>query len=232
MLDGSQTVKLNDPLASSLNDVDVTSVRWAPNSTRLLYVANETQNAIHELYSVGPDGLDKSVLTVPSSQARAVLSPSVSWAPDSSSVVYLSNQTSSAEYDLYNVLRDGSGLVHLNNDLPQGTEINEEHVHWAPDGSRILYLVDTPDGTEEVVSVTSDGTTRAQLHGALGPDGHIVTDGVLWSPDSSWVVYRADQDADEVYELFVSRSDGSVNTKANEPLTADQRIEGSYAWAP
>ena len=52
------------------------------------------------------------------------------------------------------------------------------------------------------------------------------------SPDESTVVYRADQDADEVYELFASRSDGSANIKVNDPLSAGQRIEGSYVWAP
>lgn len=232
LLDGSQNAKLNGPLAGSLNNVDHTSIRWSPNSSKLLYKANETQGAIHELFSVGPDGLDKNVLTMASAVARAVLAPSITWAPNGSSVAYLSNQTSSAVFDLYNVMLDGSVLVRLNNDLPAGMEINTEQVRWAPDGTHILYQIDTVDGTKQIVNVTPDGSTNTPLHGALGSNSHIVADGVHWSPDSNWVVYRADQDADEVYELYVSRSDGSANIKVNVPLSANQRIEGSYVWAP
>lgn len=232
MLDGSQTVKLNGPLVSSLNDVDHTSVRWSPNGSKLLYVANETQNAVYELYSVDADGLDKAVLTMPSAQARAVLSPSVSWAPDGSSVVYLSNQTSSTEYDLYSVMSDGSNIVRLNSDLASDMEINTDRVQWAPGSSQIIYQIDTVDGTKELNTVTSDVMFTANLHGTLGQDQHIVTDGVLVSPDGGWVVYRADQDTDELYELFVTRTDGSANTKVNDPLSAGQRVEGLFIWAP
>src|SRR5690606_22251333 len=49
------------------------------------------------------------------------------------------------------------------------------------------------------------------------------------SPDGTKVAYLADQETDNVYELFVSNSDGSVNLKVSAPITEGD-ITG-FSWS-
>ena len=49
--------------------------------------------------------------------------------------------------------------------------------------------------------------------------------GAVWTPDSSHVVYVADQDTDDVYELYISTADGVINTKPTPPLPAAGDVE-------
>ena len=52
-----------------------------------------------------------------------------------------------------------------------------------------------------------------------------------WAPDSSGVAYLADQDINEVFELFASQPNGNNNTKLSGTLVSDGNVLAAD-WVP
>ena len=71
------------------------------------------------------------------------------------------------------------------------------------------------------------GGAGVKLNGLLPAGGNVDYSGFAISPDSARVVYSADQQTDEVYELFSVPIGGGPVTKLNGPLTA-----GGGAYRP
>ena len=62
----------------------------------------------------------------------------------------------------------------------------------------------------ELYSAAITGGTPVKLSGSLISGGDVLPDGFAISSDSIRFVYRADQDADEQVELYVSREGSAV----------------------
>ena len=105
---------------------------------------------------------------------------------------------------------------------------------WAPDSSRVAYRADQDtDGVGELYSATPDGSgTPDKLNGALVAGGRVFL-GFTWAPDSSRVAYRADQDTDDILELYSATPDGSgTPDKLNGALVAGGDVVETFTWAP
>ena len=94
-----------------------------------------------------------------------------------------------------------------------------------------IFLGDTEiAGTDEVFSASVDGTTVTKLSGTLVAGGKVRSFQV--SPDRRYVAYQADQDVDDVIELYVVRASDGVITKVSGALVMDGDANSSFAWAP
>ena len=137
--------------------------------------------------------------------------------PDGRYAVYLADQDTDGVLELYSVLLGGGSPVRLNPPLPFGRNVTSFRI--SPDSSRVVYLTDQQtDNVIELYSVPLGGPAAAgiKLNGALVAGGNV---GIFQiSPDSSRVVYRADQDTDEVFELYMT----STNYLLHLPLILRQ----------
>ena len=82
---------------------------------------------------------------------------------------------------------------------------NVSNFQISPDSSRVVYRADQQtDNVFELYSVPLGGPAAAgiKLNGALVAGGNVFDFQI--SPDSSRVVYQADQQTDEVFELFMT----------------------------
>ena len=59
-----------------------------------------------------------------------------------------------------------------------------------------------------------------------------VTSDFLISPDSSRVIYRADQQTDDVFELYSVPLGGGTVTKLNDPLVAGGDVMSGFLISP
>lgn len=75
--------------------------------------------------------------------------------------------------------------------------------------------------------VNSDGTGRTKVSGAMVANGDINlfstglvagSASVVWSADSTRVIYSADQDVDQIFELYSVFADGTSRVKLNGAL--------------
>ena len=106
----------------------------------------------------------------------------------------------------------------------------------SPDNAHVVYNADqdTQD-VRELYSAPLDGSAAPiKLSGEMVEGGGLdqYNDGFLFSPDGGRVVYRADQDTDEVNELYSVPVDGSAAAVKLNAELPDGGGTGSYAISP
>jgi hypothetical protein len=107
----------------------------------------------------------------------------------------------------------------------------------SPDGSRVVYLADQQTNEVfEIYSAPIDGTSAAvKLNGAFVAGGDVEsTMDFAVSPEGGHVIYRADQDVDEVFELFsVPVTGGQAPIRLNAALPPGGNVSGgSFGFTP
>lgn len=134
-------------------------------------------------------------------------------------------------YELWSVPVDGSAAaLRLSPPMPSGRDVVGYVL--SPDGSRAAYLADADtDQVFELYSVNTLGGPLVKLNGPLvsggdvGDTSHEPQAALAFSPDGSRVVYRADQDQDEVFELYsVPALGGQAPVKLNSPLSGARDV--------
>jgi Tol biopolymer transport system component len=205
-------VKLNRVLPPGGN---VTHFNISPDSSRVVYNADQEKDNDFELYSVplgGPAtaGIKLNGVLGPGGGVNGVGRIS----PDSSRVVYTAIQEAATAYDLYSVPLGGPAAdgIKLNRPLFLNGEFADFEI--SPDSSRVVYTAaqDTV-GVQELYSVPLAGPEAAgiKLNGATAADGSVfdlkkVARGFVFdfriSPDSGRAVYRSNQETDTVIELY------------------------------
>ena len=205
---------------------------WAPDSSRLLYAADQDTNGLIEAYTSLPDGTGNVKVSGAMVAGGGVpLGSSPLWSPDSAHVAYVAYQDSTTAQELYAASPLGGSSWKLNGPLVAGGNVAALGVPaWAPDASRIVYQADQDiDAVIELYSSRWDGSGNTRLHPALPVGGLVVTFAI--SPDSAAVAYTSNQDSGSSYELFASPIAGGGNVKLSGPLAAGGNV-GAFRWAP
>jgi Tol biopolymer transport system component len=187
----------------------------------VVYLAAQDTAGVDELYSVPLDGsAAPQKLNGPLTASGQVTEFTLS--ADSSRVVYRADQETTEVFELYSVPLDGSAAPQkLNGPLPEEGDVSFGNFAISADSSRVVYRADQEtDQVFELYSVPLDGSAAPQkLNSALVEEGNVYPGGFVISADSSRVVYVADQETDEVLELYsVPIDGGAAPQKLNGPL--------------
>ncbi len=213
----------------------VTSFKVSPDGTRVVYLADQDTDELFELYSVPVAGGTATRLL------SGATTPTFLITPDSARVVYsnagglfsvsiLGGAAASlgAGTTTFAVSPDSARVVfRLGSDLfsvPIGggsaTQLDGVGLTVAPffrispDSTRVVYHAGAASAAE-LYSVPIAGGGSTKLNGALVSGGNVTPAASRISPDSTRVVYIADQDADEVFELYGVPVAGGAATKLN-----------------
>jgi len=188
----------------------VNGLATTSDGSRVVYRAEYVHTYRSQLYSIpigGPRSANVRLdATVPSEEGGEVSSYKIS--PDSTLVVYRADQDTNEVQELYSVPVAGPAGdgVKLNGPLAPGGEVFDGY-QISPEGSRVIYRADqAADDVKELytVPITGPADEGIKLNGTLVAGGDVTSFQI--SSDGSHVVYRADQDTDDVYELYVSDS--------------------------
>lgn len=189
---------------------------FTPDSSRLVFLAEDQVGDEDELYSVPVDG---SATPTKLSLDQIVRSaPMVS--SDSTKVAYLAGLST---YQLYVAPIDASSPpVQLNDPLASNRSVT--HAVVSHDHLRALYRVD--EGTDEVYelySVPLDASASpVKLSGTMPSSGDVIDPRAA----AGRAVYQSDQAVDGKFELYSAPDDGSAApVKLNHTLTASGTIE-------
>jgi Tol biopolymer transport system component len=195
--------------------VNSDSLQISPDSSRVLYQADQTTDGVLEIYSVPSTGGTAVKLNGP-----LVLGGDVDeqdFSPDSIRVVYDADQTTDDVVELFIVPATGGTAIKLNGPLVAGGDVSGFY-SFSPDSSRVVYKADqVMNDVSELFSVPGTGGTAVKLNGPLVAGGG-VSSGVEFSSDSSRVLYMADQNTDEVFEIFIVPTTGGTAVKLNGSL--------------
>ena len=170
-----------------------------------------------------------SLLLPPVGDTAFVGVRSIGWmeiTADGSHVIYLAGLPGVGREELFSVALHGDrNPIKLSGPPPAGIIWHSE---VSPDGQRVVYLADQEtQGLFEIYSAPIDGTSApVKLNGPLVTNGDVLTHWPFQiSPGGDRVVYMADQDSDEVTELYSAPIDGNSNAvKLNGPLVGSGNV--------
>ena len=213
-------------------------VAVSPDGARLVYLADALVDNVVELFSVPVDGSAAPVrlnATLPT--RRAVIEYALA---GSSRVVYRADQAADDLYELFSAPIDGSAPpLRLSAPLVAGGDVAApDNVHRpafavSPDGERVAYLADQgTDEAYELFGVLTDGSNPPRRLGGPFVSGADVRDPIQLTPDGKNVVYLADQDVDEVVELFAASLDGGKGRRLSAPLVVGGDVGGIWSRPP
>lgn len=225
------------PTVSAERTSDV--VQWAPDGSRLAYLADWKTNQAFQLYTTTPNG-NANVVEISGADAGAGIPwknkrESFAWAPDSSKIAYRSDYNMLNIFKLYVADPAVAGAALNVSDVGPYDAVDE--FSWAPDSSRIAYTIDNATVNVGLYTVQPDGQARAKvsgmfLHASIPDFGYFA-----WAPDSSSLAYSADQNVNEKYELFTTFPDTAGNDTLVSGVTSYTGLQSTgkyreFSWSP
>jgi Tol biopolymer transport system component len=207
-LDSGASVRLTPPLVAGGNlfSYDV----WiSPDSRRVVYLADQRSDGVDELFSAPLDGSSPPVaLHAPLTTTMDALEP-VRFTPDGARVIFAVRISTGVV--LASAPTDGSAApTPLNLPFPTGGGVATSFsgvsstVALGSGGRHAFFLgAQTTAGVVELYSVQVDGSAPPVRWNAPLVNGGDVTHFAL-RPGPGALLYRADQDEDEVFELYLS----------------------------
>ncbi len=237
-LDGGAGARLSRAFPEGGDTKDFTIT---PDSSRVIYRADQRTNNQRELFSVPIGGGIRTRLSGSLPAAGDVSVYEIS--PDSATVVYRADQRANNRHELFAVPTMGGDITRLNDSLPAGGDVKTDQrpkgctadpsvAHQiTADSSTVVYLADQDEGNvRELYAVPIGGGDPVKLNAALG--GKRDVHRFALAPDATRVVYSADQDTDNVRELYSSRLDGRRNTELSGPFPPGGDVMTAITYSP
>jgi Tol biopolymer transport system component len=199
-------------LSSPQTDVDgrIWQYLITPDSSRVLYTADETTENTFECYSVKPDGTGRITVHPPGNWGLdnwilgfSAASKRVLFHTDHANICGGSHICSSKYLD-------GSGVVGISAPGAMTSYIDPTSFS----GGKVLYVA-MEGARHEAFLSDDDGSSKVKVSGPLSnPEGDVVWARI--SPDHKQVVYVADAEVDQRFELYIGQADGSKVVKLSQ----------------
>lgn len=184
------------------NDVYVQQFEFTPDGQTVVYLANQDEDYVGEVYAVAVTGGPTTKLN-PSLPVDGDVSDFVV-SPDGQHVVYFADQLTDDVVEAFSVPIGGGSSQRMNADLASGTV---EDLVITPDGQRVLFRArHQSTGEIELHSTAIAGGLPFTLNPPL-PDRGAVTQFAV-TPDGSSVVYAATQVSLGTLDLYSVPSTG------------------------
>jgi Tol biopolymer transport system component len=214
----------NESVELDTGGINIGYVTISPDSSRVVYPVIENMFSARELYSVPIEGGNAVRLNGDMVELGSVDYYFIVVSPDSKHVIYRADQETFAVDELYSVPIDGpvSAGVKLNSALPEGGDVDFKNFAVSPDSSRVVYVADQDvDEVDEIFSVpiTGPATSGVKLNDPLPLGGDV--ENFKINPDSSSVIYRADQETNDILELYNVPIKGGSRVKLNHEMVVD-----------
>ena len=244
---GGEAVKLNVELTTSgvsetpLSPSGVGRVfRISPDGGRVVYQCRRVPGGPLELYSVPLLGGESVRLNPTLVEGGNVTNQSLhlvfTISSDSSRVVYVADQETDEEYELYSVPWLGGDAVKLNPPLGVGEDRRillggTESIKISSDNRYVIFPTYDQEGIPvELLSVPLLGGDAVKLNPA--PKGRISSMDCFITPDGGRVVYLAEQDSATVKELYSVPIGGGEVVKLSPPLGPTTVLSRSPVFSP
>jgi Tol biopolymer transport system component len=171
--DGTGNVRVSGNLVAG-GSVEMVDVLWAPDSSRLVYYADQTTDDVVVLFTALPDGsappIEVSGPMVAGGDVGGRLQSlgDVAWSPDASRIAYVADQEVDGQEEVYVTLPTAAAPVRITSSVVADGEVQSD-LTWSDDSQRLRFdaehrtafftepFVSTVAGPAEVVVPTELG---------------------------------------------------------------------------
>jgi Tol biopolymer transport system component len=174
----------------------------------------------YHVCTVMPDGAEFTDLIEPYDRNLVLAANSPVFSPKGDEIAFRGyskagghTSTGGANYDLFLMNTDGSGVANLTTS-PEDvkTGFGQSYAQWSPDGSMVAY-----DGDDGLYVMNADGSDQRKLAYGASP---------TWSPDGAWIAFVVGRDHGA--DLWKMHPDGTGLTQLTHSSGSDQLP----AWSP
>jgi len=203
---------------------------WAPDSSKIAFMAKQDGDADNALYTTSPVGADRIKIDNNVSSFK--------WSPDSLKLAYLANVLDSQGPNnrLLFVYEGGSFLIHPIPAAGGGVNSIYHNSHnsyyWSPDSNMIAFSarLSSSEVSQDVPS----------LYVTIAPFGGFIhtkifnagVKNISWAPDSSRLAFMSSNLLQTGFELFTASPDGSDIRAMNDEIVNEFRNVSSFKWSP
>jgi hypothetical protein len=180
-------------------------------------VFEDRATGIGEIHFMNPDGTGVVQVTDRSAGGWS-MSPALS--PDGTAIAFAVWVPDVADWEIYTINVDGSGLRNLTNH----PSYDGWRPTWSPDGTRIAFF-SARTGDDEIYTIGVDGSGLERLTFDPADDAH-----PAWSPDGARIAFVSNREAIDPlrFGIYVMGADGSQPTLLTEHTSDDDWP----AWSP
>lgn len=207
---------------------------WAPDSSRVAYIADQNAAGVFELFTSTPDGSDNVRVSGALVSGGDVLD--FEWGPASALIAYVADQDTVDVQELY-VSPADSNTPNVPVSGPMagsGIRLISEGVYafaWSPDSAWLAYIADQVLITKfELFTARPSGINNVQVSGPL--DSNRDVDSFAWSPQSDQIVYRANQDILTALELYTAYPDIALRSQHITSGFDPGENTRQFGWSP
>jgi len=157
---------------------------WSPDGSRIA-VSYQTTDGRITTALLDPNGSNLDVKTIPDPTLNLGCS---AWSPDGSRMLCSGwdDVNKSRPRGLFTVRVSDWGDVKQLTTNPNGAQgLNDDPADYSPDGSRVVFLREGPNGQNGLFVTGVDGGSPTQIATAATPDCCTAS----WSPDGSWILF-------------------------------------------
>ena len=225
--DGSVRVKASKVPAPGA--VGVLNPIWSPDGSTIMYMGALDSPGVLELYAVKPDGSDHATVSGTMVSGGGVyLGGGHQWSSDSMHILYVADQETDGQNELFVGVADGTSNVKVNGVLGADADVYPAYSSWdwSPDGTRATY--ETYDsGTSAFAAYLWTESTGINIELNAGSETRVL--GTAWSPNGLEFAYFSDEVQDNTWQnLYISSADGTSTTKVSGTMSTDGGI--SYVF--
>jgi hypothetical protein len=235
--DGTNIIKLSGTLVAGGNVVDF---RVSPNGIWVAYAADQDTNDVFELYVVpvdktaGEDAVKVSGTPMAGDGIKETDTGryAFQWAPDTSRVAFLADQTIDGVIELYSNTPDGQTNRRLS---ILGTGRDVEDFAWSPNLANhrlIAYRADqqTPDVIELWTTSPTSSSSQKISSGVSFP---INVTAFKWAPDADRIAFLADKDKDNdnTFILYTTFPNSINDVQVSDILAGTSGVI-NFKWSP
>jgi Tol biopolymer transport system component len=238
--DGSDRLKVSKNV--SVTGADVFGVpSWAPDSSRIAYVADFNADEVFELYTSQPTVATQSTrVNGPLSGGDVITGPALgdapAWSPDGTAIAYVAQQDTAVVDEVYVGKANGTGTVKVSGTLTINNTVSLGPYAdvWAPEGSRLMYMADQLDqGTPDLFTTIPTSNTDIARITATPVQADSLKSFGKWAPDGSYIAYASAQETADMVELYINSPTGGDNRKISGTLVFEGDVDGErFEWAP
>jgi hypothetical protein len=202
---------------------DVIEFGVTPDSSSVVYLADQSNDDVFELFRTVLATLANTKLNPPYTPPTGQDVDAFFILPNGTGVVYRADQTTNDVAELFVVSFAAAGTNNSPISGALGPGQSVKAFATTPDSQNVLYIANRPLNSDRLFIVPTVGGGSIQLNTVSGtnPNNANVT-GFAVTPNGVSAVYRADQDTDEVFELYnvIIAPPGGASTKLNGPLAS------------